>query len=74
MAEAVLAETSNIIETITKNELPNDHSGIFEMTKGENGGTLVKCSKCITTKCIFQLVTLILGLGVAVFVIIYLKK
>jgi hypothetical protein len=67
MVEEIVAETvASVIEN-AKDDFPHDHGGIFETET-------IKCSKCVTTKCIYQLITMILILGIGVFAIIYLKR
>jgi hypothetical protein len=65
--EGTVVETMATLAENASKELTHDNSGIFETET-------VKCSKCITTKCMFQSLSLILALGLGVFMIIYLKR
>jgi hypothetical protein len=54
MAESIVAET--VASAMDTKDMTHDHSGIFETAN-------VKCSKCLTTKCVYKIIVLIIVLG-----------
>jgi hypothetical protein len=63
-----LQSPNGVLEAVADvKDLSRNNSAIFET---EN----MKCSPCITTKCIYKLIMSLVVCGVIVFGIIYLKK
>jgi hypothetical protein len=65
MTESIVAET--VSSAMDTKDMTHDNSGIFETNN-------IKCSKCLTTKCVYKIIVLIIVLGLGVFMVVYLKK